>query len=109
IKVVQDIATAIGLQNIKAIHARVEDITDKDFDFAVSRAVAPLKDLWQWAKPKVKKGKTTDLANGLICLKGGDLSEEIAASGVNPSMWDIEDFFNEDLFKEKCVVWVPKK
>lgn len=109
IKVVQEIATAIGLQNIKAIHARVEDIPDKDFDFAVSRAVAPLKDLWQWAKPKVKKGKTTDLANGLICLKGGDLSEEIAASGVNPSMWDIEDFFNEDLFKEKCVVWVPKK
>lgn len=109
IKVVQEIAAAIGLQNVKAIHARVDDIPDTNFDFAVSRAVAPLKDLWQWAKPKIKKGNTTDLPNGLICLKGGDLTEEIAQSGVNPSLWDIEDFFHEDLFKEKCVVWVPKK
>lgn len=109
IKVVQEIAAAIGLKNVRAIHARVSDIPDKDFDFAVSRAVAPLLDLWNWAKPKIKKGHTTDLANGLICLKGGDLTAEIAATDVQPSLWEITDFFHEDVFEDKYVVWVPKK
>lgn len=109
IKVVQEISDAIGLKNVTAIHSRVSDIPQKDFDFAVSRAVAPLKDLWEWAKPKIKKGKTTDLANGLICLKGGDLAQEISESGTRPSLWEITDFFHEDLFKDKYVVWVGKK
>jgi len=109
IKVVNEIAQAIGLTNVTAIHSRVSDIPQKDFDFAVSRAVAPLKDLWEWAKPKVKKGKTTDLANGLICLKGGDLAQEISDSDTNPTLWEITDFFDEDLFEEKTVVWVGKK
>lgn len=109
IKVVNEVAQAIGLKNVTAIHSRVSDIPQKDFDFAVSRAVAPLKDLWEWAKPKVKKGKTTDLANGLICLKGGDLTQEIADSDTNPTLWEITDFFDEELFEEKTVVWVGKK
>ncbi|HRP88784.1 MAG TPA: 16S rRNA (guanine(527)-N(7))-methyltransferase RsmG [Edaphocola sp.] len=109
IKVVQGVAEAIGLKNVKAIHSRVEDIPQKDFDFAVSRAVAPLKTLWEWAKPIIKKGKTTDLANGLICLKGGDLNQEIVESNVRPSLWDLDDIFPGEGFEEKYVVWVGKK
>ncbi len=109
IKVVQGVADAIGLKNVQAIHSRVEDLAEKDFDFVVSRAVAPLKNLWQWAKPIIKKGKSTDLANGLICLKGGDLSQEIAESDTRPSLWEITDFFDEELLKDKYVVWVGKK
>ena len=109
IKVVQGIVEALGLKNVTAIHSRVEDIPQKDFDFAVSRAVAPLKDLWKWCGDKIRRGKSTELANGLICLKGGDLTEEIFESGVNPSLWEIDKIFNEELFHDKYVVWVPKK
>lgn len=109
IKVVQEIAAAIGLKNVTAIHSRVENIPQKDFDFAVSRAVAPLKDLWAWAKPKIKKQTSTDLPNGLLCLKGGDLSQEIFESGTRPRLWDIFELFPEALFKDKYVVWVQKK
>lgn len=109
IKVVQGVAEAIGLKNVRAIHSRIEDIPQKDFDFAVSRAVAPLKNLWDWAKPIIKKNKTTELANGLICLKGGDLNQEIVDSGVRPSLWDLEDIFSGEGFEEKFVVWVGKK
>jgi len=109
IKVVQEIATAIGLKNVTAVHSRVEDLPGKDFDFAVSRAVAPLKDLWTWAKPKIRKQTTTDLPNGLLCLKGGDLSQEIFESGTRPRLWEIFDLFPEELFRDKYVVWVQKK
>jgi 16S rRNA (guanine527-N7)-methyltransferase len=79
IKVVQEVAAAIGLENVEAVHSRVEDI-DRSFDFAVSRAVAPLGELWQWIRPKIRKGQASEeFANGLLCLKGGDLRTEIAA------------------------------
>lgn len=109
IKVVQEVAAALGLQNVRTINARIENIPEKDFDFAVSRAVAPLKDLWAWAKPKIKKGKSTELANGLICLKGGDLSQEIYESNTRPSLWEITTIFDEDYYNDKYVVWVGKK
>lgn len=109
IKVVQEVAAAIGLKNVRAIHSRVEDIPEKDFDFAISRAVAPLKDLWNWAKPIVKKGKSTELANGLICLKGGDLAQEISESDTRPSLWEINKIFDEPIFEDKFIVWVGKK
>lgn len=109
IKVVQGIADEIGLKNVTAVQSRIENIPQKDFDFAVSRAVAPLKDLWSWAKPIIKKNKSTDLANGLICLKGGDLNQEIVESDVRPSLWDMEDIFPGEGFEEKFVVWVGKK
>ncbi len=76
LKVVTEISNAIGLKNITTLHGRAEDIKNKKFDVVVSRAVAPLKDLWRWSKPALKKNKTTNPAvpNGLICLKGGDLT-----------------------------------
>lgn len=108
LKVVQGVADAIGLKNVQVLHSRVENIPPQEFDFAISRAVAPLKDLWQWSRPFIKKRKTTELANGLICLKGGDLAQEISESGVRPSLWPVDGIFPESHFKDKYVVWVGK-
>lgn len=109
IKVVQGVAEAIGLKNVTAVHTRVEEIKGRQFDYAVSRAVAPLGDLWRWTGHMIKKGKAgDDLPNGLICLKGGDLKEEIAASKLNARPWSIHDIFPEPFFETKVVVYVPK-
>lgn len=108
IKVTQHIADTIGLKNVRTLHSRMEQLAPQEFDFAVSRAVAPLKDLWQWARPYIKKRKSTELANGLICLKGGDLASEISASGLRPHIWEIDKIFPEPFFTDKYVVWVGK-
>jgi 16S rRNA (guanine527-N7)-methyltransferase len=109
IKVVQEVSKAIGLKNITATHSRVEDIKNRTFDFAVSRAVAPLADLWKWIKPAIHRGRASDeFANGLLCLKGGDLQKEITDSKLHPHLFSIEEIFEEDFFKEKYVVYVPK-
>lgn len=108
LKVVQGVADAIGLKNVKVLHSRMEEIPQQDFDFAVSRAVAPLKDLWRWCRPYIKKRKSTELANGLICLKGGDLAQEISESGLRPSLWPVDQLFPEPHFKDKYVVWAGK-
>jgi 16S rRNA (guanine527-N7)-methyltransferase len=109
IKVVQEVSAAIGLKNVTAVHSRVENIEGRAFDFAVSRAVAPLADLWGWIKPVIKKGRNSDeFANGLICLKGGDLSKEIAESKLKPHLFPVYDIFPEESFQEKYVVYVPR-
>ncbi len=108
LKVAGAVAEAIGLRNITAEHTRAEDIHNKKFDVVVSRAVAPLKDLWHWSKPLLKKkpvNKPKKLT-GLICLKGGDLTNEIAESGCRPRTWEIEKIFEEDFFKEKYILHV---
>jgi 16S rRNA (guanine527-N7)-methyltransferase len=110
ITLVQEIAKAIGLKNVTAIKSRVEEIKDKKFDFAVSRAVAPLGDLWKWIHPALRKGKKSDeLTNGLICLKGGDLASEIKEAGLQDlaQAWSVHDIFSEPFFEEKFVVYVP--
>ena len=110
LKVVNEIAAAIGLSNITTQHTRAEDIKDKKFDLVVSRAVAPLKDLWYWSNPLLKK-KPIDQPKkltGLICLKGGDLSKEISESGLRPKAWEIEKIFEEEFFKEKYILYVQK-
>jgi 16S rRNA (guanine527-N7)-methyltransferase len=109
LKVVQAIADEIGLQNIQVQHTRIEDIKNRKFDFAVSRAVAPLADLWKWAKPILRTGHNSeDYGNGLICLKGGDLAEEFASSGLRPRMLPVNKLFDEPAFEEKYVVYVPR-
>lgn len=109
IRVVQEISDAIGLQNVTAIHSRVEALQGQLFDFAVSRAVAPLTDLWTWIKPLLRKGRMTEaFAHGLMCLKGGDLIEEIKISGLRPHLFAISDLFDESFFQEKFVVYVPR-
>ena len=104
LKVVQAVADVIELKNISVQHIRAEEIKNRKFDFAVSRAVAPLKDLRHWSRPLLKKGNTQDLPNGLICLKGGDLTQEIFESGLRPRMISIEEIFKEEYFKEKYLL-----
>jgi len=106
LKVVQNVAEGIGLTNVTTQHTRAEDIKNRKWDFVVSRAVAPLKDLWQWGKPLIKKGQEHDLKNGLICLKGGDLAQEIFESNLRPNIVNIESLFTEPSFKEKFMLHV---
>ncbi|MBK7433670.1 MAG: 16S rRNA (guanine(527)-N(7))-methyltransferase RsmG [Chitinophagaceae bacterium] len=111
--VVREIAQAIGLTNISTLHARAEEIRNRKFDLVVSRAVAPLKDLWRWSRPLLKKNQlhveSAFLPNGLVCLKGGDLSQEIFESGCKPMVWEIEQVFPEPYFREKYMLYIPLK
>lgn len=112
LKVVQEVAKALGLQNIEVRHTRVEEIKDRKFDYVVSRAVAPLKDLWQWSWQNIVRTNNevkNDNFNGLICLKGGDLAKEIHESGLKPLVWDLENIYEEAYFREKYILFVPRK
>ncbi|NLR56709.1 16S rRNA (guanine(527)-N(7))-methyltransferase RsmG [Chitinophaga polysaccharea] len=106
IKVVQGVAEALQLKNVTAAHSRVEDIKNRKFDIVVSRAVAPLADLWRWSKPVLKKSAVPgkQFEKGLICLKGGDLAQEISDSGLKPRLVKVYDIFPEESFQEKFVV-----
>ena len=106
LKVVDAVCEMVGIKNIETKHTRVEDIKNKKFDYAVSRAVAPLNDLWRWANPVLVK--KTNQPNGLFCLKGGDLHQEIFESGTRPKMMPIYDIFKENYFKEKYIIQVKK-
>jgi 16S rRNA (guanine527-N7)-methyltransferase len=109
IKVVSEVAQAIGLKNVKPVHTRAESLEKAGFDFAVSRAVAPLGTLWVWAKPLLRTGKMSEeYGNGLICLKGGDLAQEFAESGVKPRVLPVSELFEEAAFQEKYLVYVPR-
>ena len=108
LKVVEGVCAATGITNITTQHIRAEEIKGRKFHFAVSRAVAPLKEMWQWANPLIRKGNTTELPNGLISLKGGDLHQEISDSLTRPKMLPIIDIFNEEYFREKYLLHVPK-
>jgi 16S rRNA (guanine527-N7)-methyltransferase len=109
LKVVEAISNEIGLKNVTVQHTRVEDIKDKKFDIVVSRAVSSIKDLWFWSKPLLKKKPINQpkKINGLICLKGGNLSQEIAESGCHPRIWEIDTIFDEVFFKEKYILLIP--
>jgi 16S rRNA (guanine527-N7)-methyltransferase len=111
LKVVAAISATIGLQNLTIQHARAEDIKNRKFDAVVSRAVAPLKDLWQWSKPLIQKRKNDnpEIPNGLICLKGGDLASEIFESGCKPMVWEIEKIFPNEFFTEKYLLYIPAR
>jgi len=115
LKIIEAVKEAIGLENVTTQHIRAEEIKDKKFDFAVSRAVAPLKDLWHWARPILKKreftiqdeGGYSVFRSGLICLKGGDLAQEIFESNTKPQMMEISRLFEEEYFQEKYMLYVP--
>ena len=127
LKVVNAVAEAAGIKNITTQHIRAEEIKNKKFDFVVSRAVAPLKELWEWSKPLLKKShesivdssesipdselktQNSELpAPGLICLKGGDITNEIHESGTRPRIMEISEIFNEEYFKMKYLLYVPR-
>ena len=111
LKVVTEVAAAIELQNLTTQHGRAEEIKNRKFDVVISRAVAPLKDLWYWSKPLIQKNKiqTAGVPNGLICLKGGDLTTEVFESGCKPMVWEIEKIFPLEFFTTKYLLYVPIK
>ncbi len=108
LKVAEAVASAIELKNITVQHTRAEDIHNKKFDVVVSRAVAPLKDLWYWSKPLLKKKPVNQPKKiaGLICLKGGNLAKEVSESVCRPNVWEISKIFKEDFFMEKNILYV---
>lgn len=116
LKVVEAVAEGIGLKNVTTEHTRAEAIKKRSpalpgggYDMAVSRAVAPLNDLWKWSKPLLKSQNTNyKLQTGLICLKGGDLAKEIQESGTRPRIVEINQLFPEPFFAEKYVLYVPR-
>ncbi len=110
LKVVDAVAESIGLKNITTQHIRAEEIKGRKFDFVVSRAVAPLKELWSWAKPLLRPQSVVDgPQQGLICLKGGDLAAEIQESGTRPRIIEINQLFKEEYFKEKFLLFISRR
>ncbi len=113
IRVVQAIAEALELTNVTTQHTRAEELKNRQFDIVVSRAVAPLKDLWQWSKLILRKRPlpSTSLlpppVSGLICLKGGDLAQEIFESGCRPRIVDLYQLFPEEFFQNKFLLHIP--
>jgi 16S rRNA (guanine527-N7)-methyltransferase len=106
IKVVEAVAEALELKNVKAEHQRVEKLQHK-YDFVVSRAVTRLAEFHGWVKGKFNKPHQHDLKNGILYLKGGDLTEELNEAKTKYTVYNITDFFEEDFFETKKVVYVP--
>lgn len=107
VRVAQEIATAIGLQNVTFRHCRAEEEKQK-FDFVVSRAVMPLADLLKICRKNIQKSCKNALPNGLICLKGGELAREMNdAKSSLVEATNLSDFFTEEYFETKKVVYVP--
>ena len=107
IKVVQAVADALELKNVKAEQLRAE-LVKGDFDFIVSRAVTNMPDFVSWVRTKIKKNNKHELKNGILYLKGGDLTEELAAF-PKATEYNLADFFEDEFFETKKVVHLPLK
>ena len=106
ITVVKNVADALQLKNVSAEHVRAEEVKDS-YDFIVSRAVTRLKEFYGWIHKKTKKTSSHPLQNGILYLKGGDLDEELAELRKPYTISHLSDFFQEDFFETKKVVYVP--
>lgn len=107
IKVVNEVAEGLGLENVKTSNCRVEEV-DEQYDFIVSRAVAQMETFVRWVKGKVAKKSNHELKNGILYLKGGDLSEELGKYKT-AKIYPLSDYFKEDFFETKSVVHLPMK
>lgn len=107
IKVVDEVVEGLGLQNVKTTHGRVEEVKEQ-YDFIVSRAVAQMETFVGWTKGKIVKKQNHDLKNGILYLKGGDLSEELALY-TSATLFDLTNYFEEDFFETKKVVHLAMK
>ena len=105
VKVATEIAQSIGLKNVTTRHCRAEE-EKQQFDFVVSRAVMPLADLLKIVRKNIKKEQRNALPNGLICLKGGELGNEILPVKNKAVLYDLKDYFEEEYFTTKKVVYV---
>ena len=107
IKVVNEVAAGLGLKNVKAEQKRAE-LVKQEFDFIVSRAVTNMPDFVSWVDDKVSKKQNHELANGILYLKGGDLTEELKAF-PKATEYNLSDFFTDEFFETKKVVHLPLK
>lgn len=105
IRVAKEVAQAIDLKNVTFSHARGEEIKTK-YDFVVSRAVMPLGDLVKLVQKNIATQQQNSLPNGVLCLKGGELSQEIAPFKHRAMTWELKNYFTEEFFKTKQVVYV---
>jgi 16S rRNA (guanine527-N7)-methyltransferase len=106
ITVVKNIGDALGLTNVTAEQIRAEQLKG-EYDFVVSRAVTRLKEFYQWVHRRAKKKSLHDLHNGILYLKGGDLTEELGELKHPSRLFPIPDYFDEEFFQTKYVVYVP--
>jgi 16S rRNA (guanine527-N7)-methyltransferase len=106
IKVVNEVAAALGLKNIVAVQKRAEQVQDK-FEFIVSRAVTDVSLFYPWVQNKFSKKQFNELPNGILFLKGGDLDEEFKPYKKQAVFYNINDFFAEEFFETKKVVYMP--
>lgn len=107
LKVIDEVVEGLGLTNVKTTHSRVENI-EGTYDFIVSRAVAAMPTFVRWVKGKIAKKQHHELKNGILYLKGGDLTEELTNS-PKASIYNLSDYFTEDFFETKKVVYLPLK
>lgn len=105
LKVIEGVAASLDLKNIKTHWGRAEDVK-LQFDFVITRAVAPMADLLRWSKGKIHPISFNDLDNGLIALKGGDLTQEIKECNRKVKMKPISDYFKEEFFQTKVITYV---
>ena len=106
IKVVQEVAAALELKNVRAIHERAEELNEK-FDFIVSRAVTAFPEFYMWVKNKILPLSKNDKMNGILYLKGGDLTEELKGFKDKAQVIDLPSFFTEPFFETKKLVYFP--
>ncbi len=107
IKVVEGVATALGLQNISPHWGRVEAL-DRRYDYVISRAVTEMPTFVKWIWEKIERGSKGTLPNGILYLKGGDLAEELALTRKRWTLYEISDYFDEEFFQTKKVVYTAK-
>lgn len=105
IRVVNEVKNELGLKNVVAIHERAENIVDK-FDFIVSRAVTAMPDFIRWTSGKISKNQRNTLKNGILYLKGGDLSEELSTVQQKTKVFNLSEIYSEEFFETKKVVHV---
>lgn len=107
IKVVEGVASALGLQNITPHWGRVEAL-DRRYDYVISRAVTEMPTFVKWIWEKIERGSKGTLPNGILYLKGGDLAEELALTRKRWTLYEISDYFDEEFFQTKKVVYTAK-
>ncbi|MCL2131300.1 MAG: 16S rRNA (guanine(527)-N(7))-methyltransferase RsmG [Lentimicrobiaceae bacterium] len=106
IKVAQNVADALGLKNVECTQIRAEELKD-EYDFVVSRAVTALPEFYRWVGNRISKTAFNTISNGILYLKGGDVSEELKEIPRKSTLYPISDWFEEEYFSEKYIIHIP--
>ncbi|MEZ4722897.1 MAG: 16S rRNA (guanine(527)-N(7))-methyltransferase RsmG [Flavobacteriales bacterium] len=105
IAAVREMVDKLGLKNVKALNARMENVPDR-FDFVTSRAVSALPTMVGWLHGKVKRGNSCELPNGLLYIKGGDFQNELDEIAKPAKMWELSGWYVDEFFETKKLIWL---